>query len=136
MLPAFVTVSARNAKTNPFGIVAPRRFSMIGCGIATTSALTLRVPGGHATTCGGGAVVGAAGSDSGLVSSLVVAVGVMGSGGAALDSTVGFSTATVGVCAASVEAVIKIRVIAANEVTKYLGVDLKPCIYFSFFAFA
>jgi hypothetical protein len=109
---------------------------MIGCGIATTSALTLRVPGGHATTCGGGAVVGAAGSDSGLVSSLVVAVGVMGSGGAALDSTVGFSTATVGVCAASVEALIKIRVIAANEVTKYLGVDLKPCIYFSFFAFA
>jgi hypothetical protein len=110
---------------------------MIGCGIATTSALTLRVPGGHATTCGGSAVVGAAGSDSVLiVSSLVVAVGVMGSGGAALDSAVGFSTATVGVCAASIEAVIKIRVIAANEVTKYLGVDLKPCIYFSFFAFA
>jgi hypothetical protein len=115
MLPAFVTVSARNAKTNPFGIVAPRRFSMIGCGIATTSALTLRVPGGHATTCGGSAVVGAAGSDSVLIVS---------------------SLATVGVCAASIEAVIKIRVIAANEVTKYLGVDLKPCIYFSFFAFA
>jgi hypothetical protein len=109
---------------------------MMGCGIATTSALTLRVPGGQATTCGGGAVVGAVGSDSGLVSSLVVAVGVSGSGGAALDSTVGFSTATAGVCAASSEAVIKIRVITANEVTKYLRVDLKPCIHFSFFAFA
>jgi hypothetical protein len=136
MLPAFVTVSPRKAKTNPFGIVAPSRFSMMGCGIATTSALTLRVPGGHATTCGAGAVAGAAGSDSGLVSSLVVAVGVVGSGGAALDSTAGFSTATVGVCAVSVAAVIKIRVIAANEVTKYLGVDLKPCIHFSFFPFA
>jgi len=109
---------------------------MIGCGIATTSAFTLRVPGGHATTCGGGAVLGAAGSDSGLASSLVVAVGVAGSVGAVLDSTAGFSTATVGVCAAGVEAFIKIRVIAANEVTKYLRVDLKPCIYFSFFAFA
>jgi len=119
---------------------------MIGCGIATTSALTLRVPGGHATTCGGGGVVvvlGAAvfsfaGSDSvltaaaGGVSSLVVAVGVA----AALVSAVAFSTATVGVCAADIDVVIKIRVIAANEVTRYLPVDLKPSIYFSFFAFA
>jgi len=112
---------------------------MMGCGIATTSALTRRVPGGHATTCGGGAVLGATafsfpGSDSVLIggggggSSLVA--------GSAPDSVVAFSTATVGVCAVSIEAVIKIRVIAANEVTKYLRVDLKPCIHFSFFAFA
>jgi hypothetical protein len=119
---------------------------MIGCGIATTSALTLRVPDGHATTCGGGGVVvvlGAAafslaGSDSvlsgaaGGVSSLAVAVGVV----AALVSAVAFSTATVGVCAAVIDVVIKTRVITANEVTRYLGVDLKPFIYFSFFAFA
>jgi hypothetical protein len=111
--------------------------------MATTSALTLRVPGGHATTCGGGgAVLGATAfsfPSSGsvlIVSSLVVAAGVAGSGGATLDSTAGFSTATVGVCAASIDVVNRIRVIAANEVTKYLGVDLKPSIYFSFFAFA
>jgi hypothetical protein len=110
--------------------------------MATTSALTRRVPGGHATTCGGGAVLGATAFSfprSGsvlIVSSLVVAVGVAGSGGATLDSTAGFSTATVGVCAASIDVVIRIRVIAANKVTKYLGVDLKPSIYFSFFAFA
>ena len=81
-------------------------------------------------------MLGVAGSDSDLVSSSVVAVGVTGSVGAVLDSTAGFSTVTVGVCATSIEAVIKIRVIAANEVTKYLRVDLKPCIDFSFFAFA
>jgi len=69
---------------------------MMGCGIATTSAVIFREPGGHGTTCiGGGGDDGAAvfsfpGSDSVLivaVSSLVVAVGV---DGAALDSAVAF----------------------------------------------
>jgi len=123
---------------------------MIGCGIATTSAVIFRVPGGHGTTCIGGGANGAAafsfaGSDSVLIvatSSLVVAVSVAGtfdaavSVGAAIGSAVVFSTATAGVCAASIDAVIKIRVIAANEVTKYLQVDLKPGICFSFFACA
>src|SRR5687768_1272792 len=36
-------VSRLSANTNAFGIVAPRRLSMIGCGIATTSALMVRV---------------------------------------------------------------------------------------------
>jgi hypothetical protein len=112
---------------------------MIGCGIATTSAVILRVPGGHATTWGGAAAFAFAGSDSvlivvtGAVSSFVVAVGVART---ALGSTVAFSTAAVGVCAASSKAVIKIRMIAANEVTKDFGIDLRPCIYFSLFAFA
>jgi hypothetical protein len=112
---------------------------MIGCGIATTSAVIFRVPGGHGATCIGGGTLGAAafaftGSDSVLtvaVSSLVVAVV-----GAAIGSAVVFSTATVGVCAATIDAVSKIRVMTANEVTKYLQVDLKPCICFSFFACA
>src|SRR5215510_7497123 len=139
MPPLLVTVSERSAKTKPFGIVAPSRFNMIGCGIATTSAMILREPAGHGTTWGGAAAFAFAGSDSVLmvvtagVSSLVVAVGVALT---AFGSTVVFSTATVGVCAASSEAVIKIRMIAANEVTKDFGIDLKPCIYFSLFAFA
>jgi len=114
----------------------------MGCGIATTSALILRVPGGHGTTCIGGGDDGAAaalsftGSDSVLivaVSSLVVAVGIAG---AALDSMLVFSSVAVGVCAAGIDADIRIRVMATNEVTKYLRVDLKPCIYLSFFACA
>src|ERR1041384_8730626 len=75
-----VTVSERNAKTKPFGIVAPRRFNMIACGIATTSALTTREPCGHGvTTCGaaGAVVLGVAVvAFTGSVSVLTVAVGV------------------------------------------------------------
>src|ERR671924_591448 len=41
---------------NAFGIVAPRRLSMIAWGIATTSAFTKRVPAGH----GGGVGVACA----------------------------------------------------------------------------
>ncbi|HJY27334.1 MAG TPA: hypothetical protein VJ306_04810, partial [Pyrinomonadaceae bacterium] len=56
---------------------------MSGCGIATTSALIFRVPGGHGTTCigGGAAALSFVVSDSVLivsVSSLIVAVGVAG----------------------------------------------------------
>src|SRR5690242_8854887 len=108
MLPLLVTVSDRNAKTNPFGIVAPRRFNMMGCGIATTSALIRRAPGGHATTCGGsdGGALGAgsasvfATAGGVAVSSFVVAAGIAGilagvSGTAALGSIVAFSTTAV-----------------------------------------
>src|SRR5688572_609227 len=42
LLPSGI-VSPLSANTNAFGIVAPRRLSMIGCGIATTSALIVRV---------------------------------------------------------------------------------------------
>ena len=42
-----------SANTNAFGIVAPRRLSMIGCGIATTSALIVRV---HCCIAGAGVV--------------------------------------------------------------------------------
>src|ERR1700741_5072981 len=89
MLPLFVTVSERNAKTNPFGIVAPSRFIMIGCGIATTSALILRVPGGHGTTCiGGGADAGAAAI--GFAGSVSVLIGAAAVGtGSALAAAVG-----------------------------------------------
>src|SRR5215207_7699087 len=80
MLPPLGIVSPRNAKTNAFGIVAPRRFSMIGCGIAITSALIMRVPGGQGMICTGGAVAGAAlgaASFAGSVSGLI-AVGETG----------------------------------------------------------
>src|SRR5215213_11950873 len=107
MPPPLGTVSPRNAKTKAFGIVAPRRFNMIGCGIATTSALIARAPGGHGTICTGAAVFAVAGSVSistGVAggSSFVVAIGVTGifdaeSGSAALGSTAAFSTEAVGV---------------------------------------
>src|SRR5215204_3549865 len=121
ILPAPVLmVSERNAKTNPFGIVAPSRFNMSGWGIATTSALIRRVPAGHgAGVCTGtgagaaalkGAVVSFADSVSVLtgaagffaVSSFVVGIVVAGffeadSGAAPLVSTADFSTEAVGV---------------------------------------
>jgi hypothetical protein len=110
---------------------------MIGCGIATTSALIFRVPGGHAMTCGGVAGVLDAGSVSvfggaaGISSLAVGATGIFAavSGTTALGSIVAFSTAAVaGVWATASEAVNKLRMIAANEMTKYLTVDLKPSI--------
>ncbi|HEX5604639.1 MAG TPA: hypothetical protein VFX63_18895, partial [Pyrinomonadaceae bacterium] len=79
---------------------------------------------------------------TGSVSVLTVAVGVssfvfgMGaaaffgadSGSAAFDSTAAFSTVVTGVCAAIIDALIKIRVIAANQMTNSLGANLKPSI--------
>src|ERR1044072_74477 len=38
-----VSTSLLSAKINPSGIAAPRRLSMIGCGIAITSALIVRL---------------------------------------------------------------------------------------------
>src|ERR1043165_9914000 len=67
MLPLLVTVSERSAKTNPLGIVAPSRFIMIGCGIATTGLVILGVPGGQGTICGGAAATASAGSVSVLI---------------------------------------------------------------------
>ena len=108
---------------------------MIGCGIATTSALIMRVPGGHGTICGGAAVedaaLGAGGvsfaaSVSGVaggavVSSFVVALAVF-------ESASALSTEAVAVWAAIIDAVNKITVITANEMTSCLGADLKPSI--------
>jgi hypothetical protein len=79
---------------------------------------------------------------TGSVSVLTVAVGVssfvfaMGacaifdavSGTAALDSTAAFSTVATGVWAAIIDALIKIRVIAANQMTNSLGANLRPSI--------
>ena len=120
--------------------------------MATTSALIRRVPGGHgAITCGvAGAALGATVlSFTGSVSVLTVAAGIFSvssfvtvldaalgavgffeadSGAVALGSTAAFSTEAVGVCAAIIDALIKIRVIVANEMTKSLGVNLKPSI--------
>src|SRR5678815_2556932 len=138
-------VSERSAKTKPLGIVAPRRFNMIAWGIATTSALTTRAPCGHGvTTCGAaGAVLGVAVfAFTGSASALTVAVGVSSfvfergacaffgadSGAAALESTAAFSTVATGVWAAMIDALIKIRVIAANQMTNSLGANLRPSI--------
>src|SRR5690349_22725655 len=112
-------VSERNAKTNPFGIVAPSRFNMIACGIATTFALIKREPAGHGAACtgagtvlvvSGAAVVSFATSVSVLtvvagtfsVSSFVFGMGAVVvfaavSGTAAFASTADFSTVAVGV---------------------------------------
>src|SRR5262249_16429348 len=139
-----VTVSERNAKTNPFGIVAPRRFNMIACGMATTSAEIKREPRGHGITCGAGGLglVAAVFSFTGAVSVLTVsaagvfsvsvfAMGVAAffeavSGTAAFESTAAFSTVVAtGVWAAIIDALIRIRVIVANQMTN-LGANLKP----------
>jgi hypothetical protein len=67
------------------------------------------------------------------VSSFAFAIGAVvffkaDSGSAALDSTADFSTVAVGVCAVINDALIKIRVIVANEITKSRGANLKPSI--------
>ena len=47
---------------------------------------------------------------------------------AALASTAAFSTGATGVWAAIIDALIKIRVIAANQMTNSLGANLRPSI--------
>jgi len=141
-------VSRLKAKMKALGIVAPRRFSIIAFGIATTSALIMRVPEGHCCNAGAGAAAGAvvfafAGSASVVtgpagLSSFVLGVGVVEifasvSGTALLDSAGGLSSEVVGVCAAASEAVSKLKQIAASEV-KRLVADLKRSISLSFFA--
>src|SRR6187401_1849841 len=50
-------VSRFKAKINPSGMVAPSRFSMIGCGIATTLAVIMRLHcAGVACGCAAGSV--------------------------------------------------------------------------------
>src|SRR6185503_3785559 len=49
-------VSPLRAKTNPSGIDAPRRLSIIACGIATTSAAIFRLQGGTGVAVGCGLV--------------------------------------------------------------------------------
>ena len=71
------------------------------------------------------------GGAAGISSLAVDATGIFAavSGTTALGSIVAFSTAAVaGVWATASEAVNKLRMIAANEMTKYLTVDLKPSI--------
>jgi hypothetical protein len=80
----FAIVSAFNANTKAFGIVAPRRLSMIAFGIATTSALTVRV---HCCIRAGSAVV------AGAVSALTDSISVPGDTVAGL--VVSFATGTI-----------------------------------------
>src|SRR5687768_12455151 len=130
------TVSLLRAKINAFGIVAPRRLSMITCGIATTSALTVRVPAGHGggvgVACGAGAAFVVAASL--LATVVATSTFVAGSDGFAsvvtevlLASTIGLPAATFGVCARTVVTANKLSPSIVNEVTTCKG-DFKPSI--------
>src|SRR5690349_10437805 len=113
---------------NAFGMVAPRRLSMIAFGIATTSAFTSLVPAGHgggvgvacATGPGEVGVTGAASVFAAVVSAVFVSidsevfgiVAVVFAGAServALVSTTGLSPATLGVCARAVVTANKLR---------------------------
>src|SRR5689334_20739471 len=114
---------------NAFGIVAPRRLSMMAFGIATTSAFTSLVPAGHGggvgLACG---VVVAASVFAAAVSAVFASVGsevfgivaVVFAGNSergVLVSTIGLSPATFGVCARAVVTANKLRPSIVNEVT-------------------
>lgn len=157
----FGTRSLFSAKTNAFGIVAPRRLSIIAFGMATTSAVIVRVHccigagfaaavvvavvGGEAGVAPAGAVTGdvasvlagsvcgLAGSVAGLVFSSVAGAATFaaGFGSEELNSATGLSTAAAGVCAPATTALTKQRVITVNEATMFAGVDLEPSMFTS-----
>src|SRR5687767_8577565 len=118
---------------NAFGMVAPRRLSMMAFGIATTSALIFRVFAGHGggVGCCAGAAAGidaVAGAASAFASDGFASVGfevfavVAGifagdSDTCVLASTIGLSTVTFGVCARAVVAANKLRPSIVNEAT-------------------
>src|SRR5215813_1420921 len=141
MLLPLPIVSLRSANTKAFGIAAPRRLSMIALGIATTSALTVRV---HCACIGGAGlvVVPATGALAGVVVSgfansgsalgdSVAGLAVSSLAGAptfcagvetgAVTSATGLFRAVAGVCAPAVTAVSKQKVNTVNEVTTGTG---------------
>src|SRR5688572_22542781 len=155
-------VSRLSANTNAFGIVAPRRLSMIGCGIATTSALMVRV---HCCIAGaaagamvvaavlGDVVVGVSGltdsvsalgevaglrvlSETGAASLIAELVAELvagaGFGSEALRSATALSAGVAGVCPLAITAVSKLKVSTINEAKIDTG-DLEPSICVSFY---
>src|SRR5687767_10838367 len=143
MLLPVPVVSALSAKTQAFGMDAPRRFSITAFGIATTLALTVRV---HccmaAAAATGGEAVSAVSDFTDSVSALGDSVagftavssfaGTTGFAASfragAVDSATGLSTAASGVCAPAITAVSKLKMITVNEVTMRTG-DLEPNIF-------
>src|SRR5262245_3712328 len=102
MLAPLPTVSLRKANTNAFGMVAPRRLSMIALGIATTSALTVRVHCACITGAGAAAVAGAVVAPGAVV---VVAGGVVAAGGVVVAAGASGFTEAVSFLADSVASV-------------------------------
>src|SRR5688572_9203866 len=152
LLPSGI-VSPLSANTKAFGIVAPRRLSMIGCGIATTSALIVRV---HCCIAGAAAVVAVVGviavvvagvsgftdsvsamgdsvaslavvSETGAASREAGLVAGAGFGSEALSSATGLFAGVAGVCPLAITAVSKLKAITVNEARIDTG-DLKPSI--------
>src|ERR1051326_6537139 len=76
LLLAVMIVSPRSANTNAFGIDAPRRLSMSAFGIATTSAVTVRVHCCMTGAAAAGALVAAGVMVAGATTGLADAVGV------------------------------------------------------------
>ncbi len=120
---------------------------MIGCGIATTSALTVRA---HCCIATAGAVVVAAVVVAGVsvftdsVSAFgdsvagfsvlsetgaAMVVAGAGFGSDALSSATGLSAVVAGVCALAITAVSKLKAITVNEATMETG-DLEPSIWY------
>ena len=128
--------SCLRANTNAFGIVAPRRLSIIALGIATTSALTVRVHCACIGTAGAAAVApavvvadapvvaagGVAGTGTVVVAGVIVSVGAAAKTGVVISAT-GLFTAAAGVCAPMLTALSKQNVITVNEVTMGTGIS-------------
>src|ERR1043165_359667 len=99
LLLAVMIVSPRSANTNAFGIDAPRRLSMSAFGIATTSAVTVRVHCCITGATAAGAIVAAgvvvAGAAAGFAGAVVVTPGGVSvftdSGSVLGDSVAGFA---------------------------------------------